>query len=156
MRRVDDKLLLMSESISDELRAEVRLDLSSDSPSLYLDDLEYDDLEYDIFSAYLALRASDPRQSSTFDKAHSTPTKPACSRAAAPVLSCALATGTATRLRLSRDGALRLRLCLLPRRFEPDLEQPGRSRDPREGSERRRAKQRRPSALPTSGYFPTA
>lgn len=53
MRRVDDKLLLMSESISDELRAEVRLDLSSDSPSLYLDDLEYDDLEYDIFSAYL-------------------------------------------------------------------------------------------------------
>lgn len=50
MRRVDDMLLLlvMSESISDELRAEVRLDLSSDSPSLYFEDL-YDDLENDIF-----------------------------------------------------------------------------------------------------------
>lgn len=86
MRRVDDRLLLlvMSESISDELRAEVRLDLSSDSPSLYFEDL-YDDLENDIFNAYLSGRSSDPSQSSTFDKPRARTGRPggrfACSSA---------------------------------------------------------------------------
>lgn len=46
VRRVEDRLLalLKSESMSDELRADDLAKLSSEIPSLYLDDL-YDDLE---------------------------------------------------------------------------------------------------------------